>query len=617
MAAPVRPGLRLNLKVSVDVDELSGEEEPMDVVEAEEETEEQRAAFGAVTVRRSYKDLLPVTNRRYENKAGTFVTGIDTMSKEAIERKEERARRFHLRNEEGSSWSELQLELSEIRRAIPGVRLEALCLQGVEDFSTEQVFEIFRSYGPASIEWINDSTCNVVWLDEHSATRVLLNLGVLPTEPAAPQPDSTDASDTGRGGDEYLTLTSDCTVGEVDCEGERKTKSQEGKPNPEEAQRQREALLRNEMRTLRGNSTNQRPMLLRFATQADKKELGAARRSRYYLKYGNPNYGGMRGLLSSSWKRRYNSHRLHGDADERREERAGQGRRETVDFRKGRPDSPTDTIPEEDEGAGSEDGGGCDAIRATQRLDHCLATKKDPHGIPNHSKGNRSKAESSSSDEMDYELELRRLGGSTEVPSSGIKLSRMTMYADEVEAQLKRIRKKSSPKYPLEPSKVEENRRDIKSRLGRRGSSKTEEGGSKESPKKGPKDTSNKGVKQRLGKRSHSPKGDRCPISVAVHGEEPSDVHSRLGGYEHTEISTKKEGTLWSRLGTPAGPTGGKVAKSKTSCDSSSLYQHDDDAEVQLAWGAVLRKKSKNRAETLSKLPSLQIKITRRSSESD
>ena len=60
MAAPVRPGLRLNLKVSVDVDELSGEEEPMDVVEAEEETEEQRAAFGAVTVRRSYKDLLPV-----------------------------------------------------------------------------------------------------------------------------------------------------------------------------------------------------------------------------------------------------------------------------------------------------------------------------------------------------------------------------------------------------------------------------------------------------------------------------------------------------------------------------------------------------------------------------
>ena len=33
----------------------------------------------------------------------------------------------------------------------------------------------------------------------------------------------------------------------------------------------------------------------------DKKELGAARKSRYYMKYGNPNYGGMKGILSNSW----------------------------------------------------------------------------------------------------------------------------------------------------------------------------------------------------------------------------------------------------------------------------------------------------------------------------
>lgn len=47
--------------------------------------------------------------------------------------------------------------------------------------------------------------------------------------------------------------------------------------------------------TLRGkNSYN-----LFFAD--DKKELGAARRSQYYMKYGNPNYGGMKGILSNSW----------------------------------------------------------------------------------------------------------------------------------------------------------------------------------------------------------------------------------------------------------------------------------------------------------------------------
>lgn len=38
-----------------------------------------------------------------------------------------------------------------------------------------------------------------------------------------------------------------------------------------------------------------------FLCADDKKEPGAARRSRYYMKYGNPNYGGMKGILSNSW----------------------------------------------------------------------------------------------------------------------------------------------------------------------------------------------------------------------------------------------------------------------------------------------------------------------------
>ena len=37
-----------------------------------------------------------------------------------------------------------------------------------------------------------------------------------------------------------------------------------------------------------------------FFIIADIKLPGAERRSRYYQKYGNPNYGGMRGLISSS-----------------------------------------------------------------------------------------------------------------------------------------------------------------------------------------------------------------------------------------------------------------------------------------------------------------------------
>lgn len=42
-------------------------------------------------------------------------------------------------------------------------------------------------------------------------------------------------------------------------------------------------------------------MIVVFVCVDDKKELGAARRSRYYMKYGNPNYGGMKGILTNSW----------------------------------------------------------------------------------------------------------------------------------------------------------------------------------------------------------------------------------------------------------------------------------------------------------------------------
>lgn len=42
-------------------------------------------------------------------------------------------------------------------------------------------------------------------------------------------------------------------------------------------------------------------MAIVFLYADDKKELGAARRSRYYMKYGNPNYGGMKGILTNSW----------------------------------------------------------------------------------------------------------------------------------------------------------------------------------------------------------------------------------------------------------------------------------------------------------------------------
>ncbi|KFO28004.1 hypothetical protein H920_10610 [Fukomys damarensis] len=69
------------------------------------------------------------------------------------------------------------------------------------------------------------------------------------------------------------------------------------------SQVEEESLLRNDLRPANKLAKGNR-LFMRFATKDDKKELGAARRSQYYMKYGNPNYGGMKGTLSNSWKRK-------------------------------------------------------------------------------------------------------------------------------------------------------------------------------------------------------------------------------------------------------------------------------------------------------------------------
>ncbi|PIN91584.1 hypothetical protein AB205_0097710, partial [Aquarana catesbeiana] len=120
--------------------------------------------------------------RRYENKAGTFITGIDVTSKEAIEKKEQRAKRFHFRAEVSDNQRNVVLDRDMMRKALPKVRLETLHVVGVDDLSTEDIFTFFKQYPPGYIEWLDDTSCNVVWLDEVTAARALLNLTTMPVD---------------------------------------------------------------------------------------------------------------------------------------------------------------------------------------------------------------------------------------------------------------------------------------------------------------------------------------------------------------------------------------------------------------------------------------------------
>lgn len=127
-----------------------GEPEPMEVEEGELEI---------VPVRRSLKELIPDTSRRYENKAGSFITGIDVTSKEAIEKKEQRAKRFHFRSEVNLAQRNVALDRDMMKKAIPKVRLETIYICGVDEMSTQDIFSYFKEYPPAHIEWLDDTSC--------------------------------------------------------------------------------------------------------------------------------------------------------------------------------------------------------------------------------------------------------------------------------------------------------------------------------------------------------------------------------------------------------------------------------------------------------------------------
>lgn len=80
-------------------------------------------------------------------------------------------------------------------------------MSGVDDMSTQDVFGYFKEYPPAHIEWINDTACksrtrfgsqgsgsgpevkplplpcfpgNVVWLDDDTCIRALINTSRMP-----------------------------------------------------------------------------------------------------------------------------------------------------------------------------------------------------------------------------------------------------------------------------------------------------------------------------------------------------------------------------------------------------------------------------------------------------
>ncbi|KAG0346960.1 hypothetical protein BG004_000423 [Podila humilis] len=125
---------------------------------------------------------------KYASKSGGFITGFDPLSKEEREKKANRAQRFgatapvELNTELAEEESGMDVDEGDWKRPhdLPNtpprtamIRLEAVHLYGTNEMSTKDVLKYFEEYGPSHVEWIDDSSCNIVFKDNFSAKRAL------------------------------------------------------------------------------------------------------------------------------------------------------------------------------------------------------------------------------------------------------------------------------------------------------------------------------------------------------------------------------------------------------------------------------------------------------------
>lgn len=146
------------------------------------------------------------------------------------------------------------------------LRLNTIHVRGVQELSSDEVLKYFELYDPASLEWVNDLTCNVVFDDPKAAATAMI--GLMFGFVNAKKDEGSENKDLSG-----VTIIDPLTL-DVPVPPEYWIL---GKPHPKS-----------------------KALLLRIATVNDKKIQGAGKYSEFYRRHGNPHYGGRKNLISKS-----------------------------------------------------------------------------------------------------------------------------------------------------------------------------------------------------------------------------------------------------------------------------------------------------------------------------
>lgn len=149
-----------------------------------------RAAAPAAPGRAGARDFGLIGKRRGARpRTGSgFCTGFDLHSAEERERRAKRSLRWKMATalpESPERELPRALPLPPRARTTPPLeaprdpggsevlRLEAVHVHGVDAMSTKQIMARYVSYGPVRVEWLNDSSCNIILGDVFTAKRIL------------------------------------------------------------------------------------------------------------------------------------------------------------------------------------------------------------------------------------------------------------------------------------------------------------------------------------------------------------------------------------------------------------------------------------------------------------
>ncbi|KAI4502811.1 hypothetical protein M0802_001855 [Mischocyttarus mexicanus] len=211
---------------------------------------------------------------RYENRAGTFTTGIDIFSKEEKLKMEERAKRFGLSKDSFFNYEQdlyTSMGIGEDNENTRNIRLNVIHMRG-----------------------------NVVWLDNASAARAMLGLSKRIVGNIVKPSSNKSNTNTSDG------VSNDDCVMEVEYDSSSDKEETDDKTNTNEINiKDIDYPLPPGIWRKGVDYAKSKRIFLRFANRSDKKQHNAEKMSEYYKKHGNPNFGGIKGILTESRKRQF------------------------------------------------------------------------------------------------------------------------------------------------------------------------------------------------------------------------------------------------------------------------------------------------------------------------